>query len=521
MNIDPLLSTWGFWLLGLGILFGYLFRFWIGRRQRRSAEGEATQIIKDARSQSEQMKKEAELEIKAAKLQAREVHERELEAKFEETQQLEKRLMTREEGIDKRVATADQRDAEYKRAQQALEDRRRQLEGAEQQSQELLKQARHALERAGQLTIEEAKQELIQSITEEARLEAAKAVRQIDEETRLEAEGRAQKLIAMSIERMAGDSVSERSVSTVQLPNEDMKGRIIGREGRNIRAFEAATGVEVVIDDSADSVTLSCFNPIRREVAKRTLSELLRDGRIQPARIEEIAKKMLKEVEKDIKEAGNQAVMELGLHRMHPELIRYLGILKFRFSYAQNVLNHSIDVGFLCGMMGAELKLNEKMCRRAGLLHDIGKAVTHEIEGAHALIGMDMCKKYGERDDVCHAVGAHHEDIPQETALDSLVDAADALSGARPGARREVLETYMKRLDDLEKLTMSFKGVEKVYAMQAGREIRVMVKHEELNDAQATLLSKDIARKIEHEMTYPGQIRVMVIREMRAVDVAK
>lgn len=521
MKIDPIISTWGFWLLGLGIVFGYCFRFWIGRRQRRSAESEASQLIQGAQAQAEQIKKEVELEIKGLKLQARETQERELEVKLEEMQQLEKRLMAREEVTDKRVATVDQREAEQKRLEQGLDDKRRRLDGLEQQYQDLVKEARHALERAGRLTIEEAKHELIRSITEDARLEAAKMVRQLDEEARAEAEKRAQHLIAMSIERMASDYVSERSVSAVQLPNEDMKGRIIGREGRNIRAFEASTGVELVIDDSPDTVTLSCFNPIRREIGRRTLTELLRDGRIQPARIEDIAKKMQKEVEKDIKEAGTQAVMELGLHRMHPELVRYLGMLKFRYSYAQNVLNHSIDVGFLCGMMGAELKLNEKMCRRAGLLHDVGKAVTHEVEGAHALIGMDMCKKYGEREDVCHAVGAHHEDIPQETALDSLVDAADALSGARPGARREVLETYMKRLDDLEKLTMSFKGVEKVYAMQAGREIRVMVKHEELNDAQATLLSKDIARKIEQEMTYPGQIRVMVIREMRAVDVAK
>ncbi len=519
--MDPIVSTWGFWLLGLGMLFGYLFRFWIGRRQRRSAETEATQVIHAARVQAEQLKKEAELEVKTWQLQARESQEKEFEAKLEEQQQLEKRLISREEGIDKRFAALEQREADLKRAEQGHEDRRRHLDSLEQKHEGLLKEARQALERAGQLTIEEAKQELIRSITEEARLEAAKMIRQIDEETKAESERRAQHIIAMSIERMASDYVGERSVSTVTLPNEDMKGRIIGREGRNIRAFEAATGVEVVIDDSPDTVTLSCFNPIRREVAKRTLDELLRDGRIHPARIEEIVKKMSKDVEKAIKDAGNEAVMELGLHRMHPELIRYLGMLRFRYSYAQNVLNHSIDVGFLCGMMANELKMNEKVARRAGVLHDIGKAVTHEIEGAHALIGMDMCKKYGEREDICHAVGAHHEDIPQETALDSLVDAADALSGARPGARREVLETYMKRLDDLEKLTMSFKGVEKVYAMQAGREIRVMVKPEELSDAQSTLLSKDIARKIEHEMTYPGQIRVMVIREMRSIDVAK
>ncbi len=315
--------------------------------------------------------------------------------------------------------------------------------------------------------------------------------------------------------------MAERSTASVQLPSDDVKGRIIGREGRNIRAFEAATGAEVVIDDSPDTVMISCFNPVRREVARRTMIELLRDGRIHPARIEEVAVKMSKEVDSIIKKAGEEAVLELGLHRVHPELVKLMGALKYRYSYAQNVLRHSIDVGFLCGIMAAELGMSQKIARRAGFLHDIGKAVTHEVEGSHALIGMDFCKKYGERPIVYHAVGAHHEDIPQETPLDALVSASDALSGARPGARREVLETYMKRLEDLENIAVGFKGVEKAYAIQAGREVRVMVKPGVINDAQATMLSRDIARKIEQDLTYPGQIKIMVIRESRSIEMAK
>lgn len=518
---NTILHTWGFWLLGLGMAFGYLLRLWEGRRKRRSAEGQAAELIKTAEERAKQIQREGELEVKDLKLKAREEQSRELQNKLGELQQMEKRLIEREEGMEKRFDSIERREEEIKRSEQSLNDRKRKVDEKESEYKEVLAQVQKQLEVASQLTKEEAKTKLIESVTEEARLESAKLIRQIDEETKAESERRAQQVIAISIERMASEFVSERSVSSVALPNEDMKGRIIGREGRNIRAFEAVTGVEIVIDDSPDTVTVSCFNPIRREVARRTLEELLRDGRIHPARIEEIHKKMEKEIDGTIKEAGNEAVMELGLHRVHPELVRHMGMLRYRYSYAQNVLRHSVDVGFLCGMMAAEIGMNQKVARRAGFLHDIGKSLTHEIEGSHALIGMDLCKKFGESEDVAHAVGAHHEDIPQETALDALVDASDALSGARPGARREVLETYMKRLEDLEKITNEFKGVEKSYAIQAGREVRVMVKPQEISDAQATLLSKDIARRVESELTYPGQIKVTVIREMRAVDIAK
>lgn len=507
--------------LVVGLVGGFLLRVFAARRRVEAADAEAKRLTADAAVQIDRQKREAELEGKARDLKARETMERERQEKQRELLDLEKRLLSREEGLEKRFETLTARENEVKRLEQGASDRRRALDQREQELQRSMDEARQQLERVGGLTVQEAKKELIESVTEEARLESAKLLRQIDEETKTESERRAQHIIALSIERMASDTVSERSVSTVPLPNEEMKGRIIGREGRNIRALEAITGVEIVIDDSPDTVSISCFNPIRREIARRTLTELLRDGRIHPARIEEAVAKMTKEVNASIKEAGEQAVLELGLHRVHPELVKLMGALKYRYSYAQNVLQHSVDTGFLCGMMAVELGMSQKLARRAGFLHDVGKAVTHEVEGSHALIGMDLCRKYGERDDIYHAVGAHHEDIQQDTALDCLVAASDALSGARPGARREVLETYMKRLEDLEKVTTDFKGVEKAYAIQAGREIRVMVKHHEVNDAQAVLLSKDIARKIEADLTYPGQIKVTVIRETRAVEYAK
>lgn len=505
----------------VGAVVGYVLRLRAGRQQMRSAESQAKVLIEQAEAAARQIKREAELEIKDRELKARTALEKETQEKQRELTQLEKRLMSREEGIEKRFDLMETKEVDLRKREQGLNDRRVNIENQEKKYEEMMVEARRLLEKAAGMTAEESKRQLVESVTDEARLEAAKQMRKIDEEMKTESDNKARHIIAMSIERLAGDYISERAVSGVHLPNDEMKGRIIGREGRNIRAFEAATGVEVVIDDTPDVVTLSCFNPIRREIARRTLEQLIKDGRIHPARIEETVVKMTKEVEGSIKEAGEQALMELGIHGMHAELVKLLGALKYRYSYAQNVLQHSVDVGFLCGMMAAELGMNVKKARRAGVLHDVGKAVTHEVEGSHALIGMDLAKKYREDFDVCHAVGAHHEDIAQEYPLDCLVDAADALSGARPGARREVLETYMKRLEDLEKITTTFKGVDKAFAIQAGREVRVMVNYHEISDAQAILLSKDIARKIEAELTYPGQIRVTVIREMRAVETAK
>jgi ribonuclease Y len=354
----------------------------------------------------------------------------------------------------------------------------------------------------------------------EARYEAAKLIKKIENEAKEEADKKAKKIIATAIQRYAGDFVAERTVSVVQLPSDEMKGRIIGREGRNIRALEAATGIDLIIDDTPEAVILSGFNPVRREVARISLMRLISDGRIHPARIEDVVKKVIREVDVTIKEAGEEAAFDLGVHGIHPELIKYIGQLKFRTSYAQNVLQHSVEVGFLCGIMAAELGLNQKLARRMGLLHDIGKSIDHEVEGPHALIGSKLVKKFGEASTIVHAVAAHHEDVPPSSVYALLVQASDSLSGARPGARKELLENYIKRLEDLEKIANSFRGVVNSYAIQAGREIRVMVESSIVTDEETILLSKDIVKKIEESLTFPGQIKVMVIRETRAIEYA-
>jgi ribonuclease Y len=356
---------------------------------------------------------------------------------------------------------------------------------------------------------------------EEARHEAAKRIRVIEEQAKEEADRKAKKIVTLAIERLAGDFVAERTVSVVQLPSNDLKGRIIGREGRNIRALEAATGIDLIVDDTPESVVISGHNPIRREIARLSLEKLISDGRIHPGRIEEVARKSEQEIDETIREAGQKAIFDVGVHGVHPELIKLLGRLRFRYSYAQNVLLHSIEAAFICGTMAAELGLNEKQARRAALLHDIGKAVDHEVEGSHAIIGAELARRYGESPKIVNAIAAHHEEVKAETILAPLVDASDALSGARPGARREMLETYVRRLEELERISNSFQGVEKSYAVQAGREIRIMVQSETISDEEASRMAREVARKIEGEMTYPGQIKVTVIREVRSVDYAK
>ncbi|MBP1738474.1 MAG: 2,3 cyclic-nucleotide 2-phosphodiesterase, partial [Deltaproteobacteria bacterium] len=389
------------------------------------------------------------------------------------------------------------------------------------QLEEMFVTQRKELERLAGLSSEEAKALLIGSLEEEAKGDAAKLMRRIENETREAAQRKAQEILGLAIKRYAGDYVAERTVSVVSLPNEEMKGRIIGREGRNIRAIEAATGIDVIIDDTPEAVILSGFNPVRREVAKIALERLIEDGRIHPARIEEMVDKVSKEIEAGIKEAGEQAAFDMGVHGMDPEIIKLVGRLKYRTSFAQNVFLHSLEVGFLCGVMASELGLNVKQAKRAGLLHDIGKAVDHEVEGPHALIGAEIAKKYNESPQVIHAIAAHHEEVAPESVLAVLVQAADTLSGARPGARQEMLESYVKRLDDLEKIATSFEGVTKSYAIQAGREIRIMVEGKIVGDDQSFVLCRDIAKKIEKELTYPGQIKVTVIRETRAVEYAR
>lgn len=507
--------------LALGFGIGILLRYKVEREKLKSAEARAREIISEAEAQSRTMKKEAELEAKKFIIDSRAAFEKECREKQKELATLEKRLISREENLERKFDLLESRENKLKNNEQSLSDRRKNIEGLERKYQEALAEVRKTLEKLAGMTAEDAKKRLMESLIEDAKHEAAKKMKEIEDEAQEKATKKAQYIISCAIERMSSEYVSERSISVVHLPNDEMKGRIIGREGRNIRALESATGVDIVIDDTPEAVVISCFDPVRREVARRTLENLIQDGRIHPTRIEDMVEKMTKEVEQVIKETGEQAMYELGLSNIHPELLKLLGSLKFRFSFAQNVFQHSMEAAYIAGMIAAELNLDEKKARRAGLLHDIGKAVSHKVEGSHALVGMEYAKKFREDPEICHSIGAHHEDIPQETALDCIIDAADALSGARPGARREVLETYVKRLEDLERISRSFKGVEKAYAVQAGREIRVMVDNADISDAEAYVLSKDIAKKIEEEMTYPGQIKVTVIRETRAIDYAK
>ena len=414
----------------------------------------------------------------------------------------------------------EKREQDISKKEHAAQQKSDQLVKREKKYHELIEEQKEQLEKISSLTADQAKELLIRAMENEARHEGAKLIKRIENETHEQADKKAKKIIATAIQRYAGDYVAERTVSVVNLPSDEMKGRIIGREGRNIRALEAATGIDLIIDDTPEAVILSGFNPVRREVARLSLMKLIADGRIHPARIEDVVKKVEKEVSVAIKEAGEQAAFDLGVHGLHSELVKYIGQLKFRSSYAQNVLQHSIEVGFLAGIMASELGLKVKLARRMGLLHDIGKAIDHEVEGPHAVIGSNLAKKHGESSRIVHAIAAHHEDVPPITVYDLLVQAADGLSGARPGARKELLENYIKRLEDLEGIANAFKGVSNTYAIQAGRELRVIVESEKISDEETTLLSRDIVKKIEESLTFPGQIKVMVIRETRAIEYA-
>ena len=512
----------------LGFVAGGAVFFILGLLQRRkeavnleAARAQAEEINREAREKSQLILKEAEVKAKDIVLGARAEAEREMRERRRELTQLENKLESREDTLEKRIEAFERREADLNRRDQSLRSREKNLAEKETQHQALLDEARAKLEQVAGLTREEAKRSLIDEMVGQARTDAAKHIRIVEEEAREEADRRAKRIISIAIERLAGEFVTERTVSVIPLPNDEMKGRIIGREGRNIRAIEAATGVDIIIDDTPESIVISCHNPIRREIARVGLERLIADGRIHPGRIEEVIRKAEQEVEESIREAGQRSIIEVGVHGIHPELVKLLGMLKYRYSYAQNVLMHSIEAAFICGAMAAELGLNEKQARRAALLHDIGKALTHEVEGSHALIGAEIARKYGESAKIVNAIAAHHEEVKAETILAPLVDAADALSGARPGARREVLESYVKRLEDLEAIAKSFKGVEKCFAVQAGREMRVIVEPSQVSDEDSVLLARDVARKIEQDMTYPGQIRVTVIRETRATELAK
>jgi len=502
--------------LGLALLMrGKLFS-----NKIKVAELEAARLIEQARGQAENIVKEAAIEVKDKLFRMRSDFEAETKETRGELKKLELRLLQREENIDRKGEQLERRDHELDKREQSFERREQGLKEAEETAREMVEERRKELERISGLSGEQAKELLVRAMENEARHEGAKLVKRIESESREMAEKKSKKIIADAIQRYAGDFVAERTVSVVELPSEEMKGRIIGREGRNIRALEAATGIDLIVDDTPEAAILSGFNPVRREVARQSLMRLIADGRIHPARIEEVVKKVEQEVDVSIREAGEQATFDMGVHGIHPDLVKYLGRLKYRTSYAQNMLQHSVEVGFLCGIMASELGLNAKQARRAGLLHDIGKAVDHEVEGPHAVIGARLAKKYGESPKVVHAIAAHHEDVPPVSVLAVLVQAADALSGARPGARREMFESYIKRLEDLERIAHSFEGVANAYAIQAGRELRIMVVGERISDEGAVLLSRDVAKKIEETLTFPGQIKVTVIRETRAVGYA-
>jgi ribonuclease Y len=467
------------------------------------------------------LKKEAALQAKDTLYQMKVEFEKETKEKKEQLLVQEKRLFHKEENLDKKIEQLEKREGRIGDRERSIDRIDKELRRKDEEYERLIQDQRRHLENLAGISSEEAKQFLISLMESEARHDAAKMMRRIENEARAEADRKAQEILALAVKRYSGDYVAEKTVSVVNLPNDEMKGRIIGREGRNIRAIEAATGIDLIIDDTPEAVILSGFNPVRREVAKIALERLIDDGRIHPARIEEIVTKVGKEIEGSIKEAGEQATFDVGVHGINHELVKLIGRLKYRSSYAQNVLQHSREVSFICGVMAAELGLNVKQAKRAGLLHDIGKAVDHEVEGPHAIIGADLARKYGESNEVVHAIAAHHEDVQPESILAVLVQASDTLSGARPGARQEMLESYVKRLEGLEKIAMSFDGVSKSYAIQAGREIRIMVEGKTVDDDHAFIICRDIAKKIEKELTYPGQIKVTVIRETRAVEYAK
>ncbi|MDD5643600.1 MAG: ribonuclease Y [Syntrophales bacterium] len=507
--------------VGLGFLAGFLYRKYVMDVRVGSLESLGKKILDEAGKESEAIKKEARLQAKDLLLQIKVDFEKETQERRHELNQLERRLLQKEEHLEKKSSLVDERETDLvkklRQASQQEEDLKQQAE----RYQTLIAEQNTRLEQLAGLSAQEARDLLLQSMEREIRADAARLVKRIETEAREHADRKAKDIIALAIKRYASDFVAEQTVSVVPLPNEEMKGRIIGREGRNIRALEAATGVDIIIDDTPEAVILSAFNPIRREVARRSLERLISDGRIHPGRIEEIVDKVNQELETNIREAGEEAAFDTGVHGLHPELIKLLGKLKFRTSYSQNVLKHSVEVCYLTGIMAAELGINVKHAKRAGLLHDIGKAVDQESEGVHALIGGDLSKRYGESPKVVHAVAAHHKDIPPESVLAVLVQAADTLSGARPGARREMLETYVKRLEDLEKIARSFNGISKSYAIQAGREIRLIVESDKVNDEESALLCREVAKKIESDLTYPGQVKVTVIRETRTVEYAR
>lgn len=498
----------------VSLIAGYGLRKYIAESKITSAEKAAAALLEEARREAEAKKRELLLEAKEEAHRIRNEVERESRERRNELQRLERRLMQKEESLDRKLESLERKEASLQRQEETVRKLREELE-------ELCRQQKMELERISGLTAEEAKALLLKSVEEEVKQEAVMIIKQAEMEAREEAEKRAREIVIHAIQQCAVDCVTESTVSVVSLPNDDMKGRIIGREGRNIRALETLTGVDLIIDDTPEAVVISCFDPIRREVARIALEKLILDGRIHPARIEEMVERARRELDQKIREEGERAAFEAGVPDLHPELIRLLGKLKYRTSYGQNVLKHSLEVAFLAGAMAAELGAKVHVAKRAGLLHDIGKAVDLEAEGSHVVLGVELARKYRESPEVIHAIEAHHGDVEPRTVEAFLVQAADAISAARPGARQETLEAYLKRLEKLEEIADSFPGVEKSYAIQAGREVRILVKPDKIDDAAAVHLAREIVKRIEKEMVYPGQIKVVVIRETRAVAYAK
>lgn len=498
----------------LGVLMGIQYRKKFAEAEIGRAEQEAKRIIEEGSKVAEQKKKEALIEAKEEILKSKNELDKEIKDRRNEVSRLERRCVSREESLDRKLDQLEKKDESLNQKIKEYEDKTAEVEQIKVQQTE-------KLEELSGLTAESAKELLIAQVEEQARFEAAQKLIEIETQLKEDAEEKARNIIALAISRIASDQVAESTVSVVALPNDDMKGRIIGREGRNIRAVETATGVDLIIDDTPEAITISSFDPIRREVARLTLEKLVSDGRIHPTRIEETVEKAKREVESRIKQAGEKAVFETGIHGLNNELVKILGRLMYRTSYGQNVLNHSVEVSYIAGIIADELGVDGTLARRAGLLHDIGKAMTQEVEGSHVQIGVEIAKKYKENKDVIHAIEAHHGDVEPRTVTAMIVQAADAISAARPGARREDIENFIKRLQKLEEICSGFDGVDKAYAIQAGREVRVMVKPEEVNDQSMVLLARDMAKKIEGELKYPGQIKVNIIRESRATDFAK
>ena len=498
----------------VGYLIGFFYRKKIAEAKIGSAEQKAAEIIDEAEKTAEAKKKEALLEAKEEILRSKNEADKELKERRKEVSRLESRALAKEEALDKKHENLDHKE-------EILNKKIKENAELTEQIEKIKESELQMLERIAGLSAEEAKAEMLSSLEEEIKLEKARKLRELEAQYKEEADEKAKDIISLAIQRLAADHVAETTVSVVSLPNDEMKGRIIGREGRNIRTIETLTGVDLIIDDTPEAITISSFDPVRREIARQTLEKLISDGRIHPTRIEETVEKCRRDVEATIKAAGERATFETGVHGLNGELVKLLGKLKYRTSYGQNVLNHSIEVAYIAGIMAAELGVDVALAKRAGLLHDIGKSMTQEIEGSHVQIGVDLAKKYKENKDVIHAIEAHHGDVEAKTITAVIVQAADAISAARPGARREDLENYIKRLQKLEEIAKSFPGVDKSYAIQAGREVRIMVKPEEVNDEKMVLIARDIVKKIEEELEYPGQIKVNLIRESRYVDVAK